>query len=163
MSNPSVKYDPTTTAPEFVQSGVDIDEVILRLYDNKIPITLQTVAPNQSHFRDGLIAKALIQSTEFGINNLLSTLIQKIKSMPENESKELMTYCEMTASIAYSSGQLQLAKETLLRVNPEKVTRLLNTIYKAIQQGVPAEGFKEMVVTSGTSSIQLWDSIKNNI
>jgi hypothetical protein len=163
MFNLSVNYDPAQTTPEFSSVDNTAELAVLKLYDHKIPVTLQTVAPVQKHFRDAIIAHTLIQSSPTGLENVLKTLTAKLRSTPDNSSEELVTCCEITATIAYSAGDLRLAKETLLRVNPQKVTSLLKNIYEGLQRQIPAEIFKDMIVRSGTIAIQEWHSIQDSI
>ena len=156
MSSPSIKYDPTASIPPEYPDGNDPATTVSALASHMVPDSLRRHAAIKNH-RDAVIAKGLIDLSDNGIENVINTLSAKLRSMADNSSEEVRVYCELLAAFSYASGNTDLTKAALLRLDPSKANGLSKTIYSALmERGIKSEAFKTMLEVNAQSAIDEW-------
>jgi hypothetical protein len=160
MSDLSLKYDPQAEAPGSYPFVTDMTLTIQALANDQVPDSLRENV-SIKHHRDAIIGSVMKDMSDHGIKAVLNTLSNKLRSMADNTSDEVRVYCEIVASIAYASGDTELAKKALLRIEPTRATSLLKTIYSAmIERGIDSSAFKGMLEIGAEEAINEWKRLQ---
>ena len=160
MSDLSLKYDPQAETPGSYPAVAEMHVTIQALASNLVP---ESIRENVSikHHRDAIIGSIIKDMSEYGTKEVLITLSNKLRSMADNTSDEVRVYCEIVASLAYASGDIDLAKKALLRIEPTRASSLLKTIYSAmIDRGIDPSAFKGMLTIGADEAINEWQRLQ---
>jgi hypothetical protein len=130
MSNSlSVKYNPEARFPQVTGDIDDPQLAVMYLGAGAIPQNLGWLSTQTSKFKEALLGK--LASTD-DLDQILHTLAARIQCMENVNTPEEIAYCEYMASAAYFTDRLELAKQTLLRINPGETTPYVRSLYKAL-------------------------------
>jgi hypothetical protein len=123
-----------------------------------IPENFGTLSTQTSTFKEAMLAH---MATTDVIEGMLSTLAARIQCIESVNTQEEIALCEYMASAAYFSNNIELTKQTLLRINPAETSQYIKTLHKAlVVNGWTGERFKAAIYTAHNNSIELWKTEK---
>lgn len=158
MSNLSLSYDPTQTAPDKYPVVVDNPyEAVSYTQAGAIPMNLFTLMENDT-FRDVYIG-TLIDNGQSTNSQVVENFAQMLRSNPDNESPTVRSLCEIIAGLSFAWGDKETAKKALIRLNPDKASTYLKTVYTAmVERNMEPEAFRSMVSVTLPAAVQNWDN-----
>lgn len=156
MSNLSLSYDPTQTTKSWPIVVSKPEDAAQYLTASVMPMNLLSVMSKHESFRDATIG--LIITNNYQPNtDLLELLAAELRANPSTESTEVISLCETMASLSFAWGDKDLAKQALLRINPEKATRYLKLVYTAVTlKNMEPESFKTMLQNATPEALNTW-------
>jgi hypothetical protein len=126
-----------------------------------IPENFGTLSTQTSTFKEAMLAH---MATTDVIEGMLSTLTTRLQCIESVNTPEEIALCEYTASAAYFANNLELTKQTLLRINPAETSQYIKTLHKAlVVNGWTGERFKAAIYTAHNNSIEMWKTEKLTI
>jgi hypothetical protein len=163
MSNLSLSYDPTQTAPVFPVTVDEPMDGVSYLTASAVPQNLIDKLSTDETFRDVFIG-TMIDQNAVSNENVLRTLIQMLQCEPSNESPRARVLCEVLAGLSFAWGEKELAKRALLRLDPTKASRYLQTVYTAlVERNMDSDAFRSMILVTLPQAINDWDRAKQQV
>jgi hypothetical protein len=123
-----------------------------------IPENFGTLSTQTSTFKEAMLAH---MATTDVIEGMLATLAARVQCIESVNTPEEIALCEYTASAAYFANNIELTKQTLLRINPAETSQYIKTLHKAlVVNGWTGERFKAAIYTAHNNSIEMWKTEK---
>jgi len=162
MSNSlSVKFNPEARFPQVVSRINDPELACMYISSGAIPENFGTLSTQTSTFKEAMLAH---MATTDVIEGMLATLAARVQCIESVNTPEEIALCEYTASAAYFANNIELTKQTLLRINPAETSQYIKTLHKAlVVNGWTGERFKAAIYTAHNNSIEMWKNEKLTI
>jgi len=159
MSNSlSVKFNPEARFPQVVSRIDDPELACMYISSGAIPENFGTLSTQTSTFKEAMLAHMATTDVIEGMLNTLATRLQCIESV---NTPEEIALAEYTASAAYFSDNIELTKQTLLRINPAETSPYIKSLHKAlVVNGWTGERFKATIYSVHSQSIESWKTEK---
>jgi hypothetical protein len=130
------------------------EQLVLYVSAGIMPNNLLAWSTQTSTLRDAFFVIALKSDSSHGC---VKTFAQALSTVETVDSKERLVLCEYTATMAYMSGQLNLAKEAILRVPPQHATSYIKTLYQAIAlRKWTSETFNQAIANTSENALNMW-------
>ena len=164
MPNLSVKYDPDQMPLTRVTDNnqkLDIPIVMAYISSNMMPGCFLPISTQTSAYRDAAI---MFMHKNDLTESVLSALARELRTVSVVVTKEEIALCEYVATAAYVQNDLELVKQTLLRVPAPLATNYLKTLYQAVALRQWDGGmFKHALNNMADNASQQWESIKASV
>lgn len=160
MSNLSTKYDPTEISPMLITIFDGVQEAVSYLNKGVLPTDVLRLSTQTPHFRDAVM---IIMYHEANIENILpNVFLKQLRTIESVSTPEQITLCEFAATAAYLSGRLDIVKECILRVPPEKITSYIKTLYTAVAiKQWQGRDFRNALTMDAKDCIDRWEKVKH--
>ena len=158
MLNLSVRYDvlksPVTIGSKIKEPG----EASMYLMAGMLPENVGNLCANTNSFRDALVYQVIMAGDPM---TALSTLVNRLNNLQIVDNKEDVGICEAVATLAFVLGDMELTKETIIRIPPFLATDYIATVYQAFARySWDSERFKGLILNTGKSALESWDAEK---
>jgi len=161
MSNLSAKYDPQAVYPQISGSIDGAEQLVLYVSAGIMPSNLLEWSTQTEALRDAFLVIALKSNSTEGCAR---TFIQALNTVEHVQTKTELTLCEYAASMAYMSGQLDLAKEVIMRVPAQQASNYIKTLYQAIGlRKWTSETFNQAIANTTDNAINMWNVEKESL
>jgi len=161
MSNLSAKYDPQAVNPQMGGSIDVAEQLVLYVSAGIMPSNLLEWSTQTVALRDAFLVIALKSNSTEGCAR---TFIQALNTVEYVQTKTELTLCEYAASMAYMSGQLDLAKEVIMRVPAQQASNYIKTLYQAIGlRKWTSETFNQAIANTSDNAINMWNVEKESL
>ena len=156
MSNLSVKYNQAEPTPAITTQISRPEEVQMYFSVGVTPANFFELSKN-SNFRDVVISTLVSEVTGNETDNVLNTLCKWARILPDHDD-DLPVVGEYITSLAFAWGYSDLVKETLLRIPPTRVTKMLKTVYVAmVERNMSPEYFSAMLLNSRDAAVAAYE------
>jgi hypothetical protein len=154
----SVKYNPEARFPQIVGSTDDPELACMYISSGGFPDNFGKLSTQTSTFKEAMLAHMATTDT---IEGMLETLTRRLQCIESINTPEEIALCEYTASAAYFSGNIDVVKETMLRVNPAETSPYIRSMHKALtENNWSSERYKATIYSVHSGSIDVWKSEK---
>jgi hypothetical protein len=154
----SVRYNPEARFPQIVGSTDDPELACMYISSGGFPDNFGKLSTQTSTFKEAMLAHMASTDT---IEGMLESLTKRLQCIDIVNTLEEIALCEYTASAAYFLNDIDLVKETMLRVNPAEASPYMQAMHKALTiNGWSGERFKATIYTTNRGSIETWNSEK---
>ena len=138
----------------------DVSQMVLYVSSEIVPANLLELSTQTSALRDAFFVTAM--RSDDTIERCLITFVKLLSSKERIIDKADITLCEYAATMAHMAGELDLAKEILMRVPPQQITSYIKTLYNAIAiRKWSSEIFKQAIANTTENALNLWRVEKN--
>ena len=154
----SVKFNPEARFPQVVARIDDPELACMYISSGAIPENFGALSTQTSTFKEAMLAH---MATTDVIEGMLNTLAARIQCIESVNTPEEIALCEYTASAAYFSNNIELTKQTLLRINPGETSPYIRSLHKAlVVNGWTGERFKATIYSVHSHAIETWKNEK---
>jgi hypothetical protein len=126
-----------------------------------LPENVGALCANTNNFRDALVHQILASGDP---SPALKTLINRLNNLQIVDDKDDAAICEVVATLAYGLGDLELTKETMLRIPPHLGTDYIKTVYRTFAEYKwEPKRFADILTSSGPQALERWNQEKATI
>jgi hypothetical protein len=161
MLNLSVRYDSLKSQVQISNKINEPGEAALYLMSGLYPENVGVLCANTNNFRDAMVHQILAAGSP---ESALGVLTNRLNNLQIIELKEDAAICEAVATLAFALNDLELTKQTMLRIPPHLGTEYIKTVYKALAiYNWDSVRFRGLIDNAGASALENWNIEKSMV